>query len=135
MEGTRRLRALKLWASWKHVGSEGFARLVEHDNDVAAVLAAELGRAFDFETAVAQPDLSVVCFRHLVPGKSDKELDAHQDRLQRALEISGEAWVSTTRLRGRTYLRAGVMNWLTTVEDAHRLLTTLRRLGGTLSSG
>jgi glutamate/tyrosine decarboxylase-like PLP-dependent enzyme len=135
MEGTRRLRALKLWASWKHVGSEGFARLVEHDNDVAAVLAAELGRAFDFEAAVAQPDLSVVCFRHLVPGKSDEELDAHQDRLQRALEISGEAWVSTTRLRGRTYLRAGVMNWLTTVEDAHRLLTILRRLGGTLSGG
>ena len=135
MEGTRRLRALKLWASWKHVGSEGFARLVEHDNDVAAVLAAELGRAFDFETAVAQPDLSVVCFRHLVPGKSDEELDAHQDRLQRALEISGEAWVSTTRLRGRTYLRAGIMNWLTTVEDARSLLTILRRLGGTLSGG
>ena len=128
MEGTRRLRALKLWTSWKHVGNEGFARLVEHGIDVAAFLAAEIARSEDFEAAVAEPDLSIVCFRHLVPGMSDAELDAHQDSLQRALEVSGEAWVSTTRLRGRTYLRAGVVNWLTTAEDALGLLESLRRL-------
>ncbi len=131
MEGTRRFRALKLWASWKHLGSDGFARLVEHDNDVAAVLAAELQGASDFEVAVAPPDLSVVCFRHLVPGTSGDELDRHQDVLQRALEVSGEAWVSTTRLRGRTYLRAGVMNWLTTAEDVRGLLASLRRIAST----
>ena len=128
MEGTRRLRALKLWTSWKHVGSEGFARLIEHDNDVAALLAAEIARSQDFDAAVSEPDLSIVCFRHLVPGMSDAELDVHQDRLQRALEVSGEAWVSTTRLRGRTFLRAGVMNWLTTPKDALGLLESLRRL-------
>ncbi len=132
MEGTRRLRALKLWMSWKHVGSEGFARLVEHDNDVAASLAAEIVGAEDFEAAVGEPELSIVCFRHLVPGMSDAELDVHQDRLQRALEVSGEAWVSTTRLRGRTYLRAGVINWLTTEEDALGLLESLRRLAKAL---
>ncbi len=128
MEGTRRLRALKLWTSWKHVGSEGFARLVEHDNDVAAFLAAEISRSDDFEAAVAEPDLSIVCFRHLVPGMSDADLDVHQDRLQRALEVSGEAWVSTTRLRGRTYLRAGVIDWATTEKAALELLESLRRL-------
>jgi len=128
MEGTRRFRALKLWTSWKHLGSSGLARLVERDNDVAAFLAAEIARSPDFEPALAEPELSIVCFRHLVPGMSDAQLDAHQDRLQRALEVSGEAWVSTTRLSGRTYLRAGVMNWLTTEEDALGLLESLRRL-------
>ncbi len=132
MEGTRRLRALKLWTSWKHVGNEGFARLVEHDNDVAAFLAAQIEKSDDFDAAVAEPELSIVCFRHLVPDMSEAELDAHQDRLQRALEVSGEAWVSTTRLRGRTYLRAGVINWLTTEEDALGLLESLRRLARTL---
>ena len=29
IEGTRRFRALKLWLSWKHLGTEGFGRLVE----------------------------------------------------------------------------------------------------------
>jgi aromatic-L-amino-acid decarboxylase len=132
MEGTRRFRALKLWTSWKHIGSGGFARLVEHDNDVAAFLADEIAGSDDFEAAVAEPDLSIVCFRHLAPGLSGRELDAHQDRLQRALEVSGEAWVSTTTLRGRTYLRAGVMNWLTTEQDALALLGSLRRLAAGL---
>lgn len=128
MEGTRRFRALKLWASWKHVGSEGLARLVEQADDVASVLAGAVRRSPDFEGAVEQPELSIVCFRHLVDGVGDEELDAHQDRLQRALEVSGQAWVSTTRLRGRTYLRAGVMNWLTTADDALALLDILRGL-------
>jgi aromatic-L-amino-acid decarboxylase len=134
MEGTRRLRALKLWMSWKHMGSAGLARLVEQDIDVARGLADAIRAAPDFDAAVEEPDLSVVCFRHLPEGPSgaarmpDAELDAHQDRLQRALEVSGEAWVSTTRLRGRTYLRAGVMNWLTGPADAAGLLDSLRRL-------
>lgn len=132
MEGTRRFRALKLWASWKHVGTQGLARLVERADDVAAVLAGAVRASPDFEAAVDEPDLSIVCFRHLLEGRTDEELDAHQDRLQRALEMSGEAWVSTTRLRGRTYLRAGVMNWLTTQDDALALLDILRRLATTL---
>lgn len=132
MEGTRRFRALKLWASWKHVGSEGLARLVEHSDDVAAVLAGAVRRSPDFELAVDEPELSIVCFRHLVDGLDHGALDAHQDRLQRSLEVSGEAWVSTTRLRGATYLRAGIMNWLTTEEDALALLDILRRLAASL---
>jgi aromatic-L-amino-acid/L-tryptophan decarboxylase len=132
MEGTRRFRALKLWASWKHAGTEGLAKLVEQSVDVAAALASAIRGAADFQAAVDEPDLSIVCFRHVPDGLAEAELDAHQDRLQRALEVSGEAWVSTTRLRGRTYLRAGVLNWLTTPDDARALLDILRRLARAL---
>jgi hypothetical protein len=55
-------------------------------------------------------------------------LDRHQDRLQRLLEVSGEGWVSTTRLRGRTYMRAGIVNYLSTEADVDRLLAVLREL-------
>ncbi len=134
MEGTRRFRALKLWASWKHVGTAGLGAMVELNNDVAAFLAGVIRAAPDFEPAVEVPELSVVCFRHLPAGLEGDELDAHQDRIQRALEVSGEAWVSTTRLRGRTYLRAGVMNWLSTTDDALGLLESLRRLAGALET-
>jgi ActR/RegA family two-component response regulator len=60
-------------------------------------------------------------------------LDAHQDRLQRALEVSGEGWVSTTRLRGATYLRAGVVNYLSEPADADALLESLRGLAAKLA--
>jgi hypothetical protein len=56
------------------------------------------------------------------------DLDAHQDLLQRRLEASGEGWVSTTTLRGRTYLRAGVVNYLATPADTDHVLQTLRHL-------
>jgi aromatic-L-amino-acid decarboxylase len=127
IEGTRRLRSLKLWASWRHLGTDGLGRLVERTNDLAAELSALITASPDFETALPEPDLSVVCFRHLPEaGLADDEVDDHQDRLQRSLEISGAAWVSTTRLHGRTWLRAGVMNYMSTSADLVALLDALR---------
>ena len=76
----------------------------------------------------------MVCFRHLPGGRdaalalAPEALDAHQDRLQRALELSGDGWLTTTRLRGATYLRAGIVNFLSTEDDIDRLLDTLRSL-------
>ena len=61
-------------------------------------------------------------------GAGAGELDAHQDGSRRALEASGDGWLSTTRLRGATWLRAGIVNYLTTEADIDRLLATLRRL-------
>ena len=133
-EGTRRWRALKLWMSWKHLGMEGFARLIEANDDLAAHLARRCADADDFEARPVVPDLSVVCFRHLPGGREAAHrlppatLDAHQDRLQRALEVSGDGWLTTTRLRGTTWLRAGIVNYLADEADIDRLLATLRRL-------
>jgi len=140
-EGTRRWRALKLWMSWKHVGSTGFGRLVEANNDLAAHLASRIIASDDFEALPAIPALSVVCFRHLPGGHrpgpdtpAAGALDAHQDRLQHALEASGEGWLSTTRLRGATYLRAGIVNTQATVDDVDDLLALLRRLAASAES-
>ncbi len=131
MEGTRRFRGLKLWMSWKQLGTRGLGKLVEANDDLAGFLAARLAEAEDFEPVPAIPELSVVCFRFVPPalkGLPDEVVDAFQTRLQRALEVSGDAWVSTTLLRGRTYLRAGVMNYLSGEADVERLLSSLRRL-------
>ena len=133
LEGSRRSRALKLWLSWKHLGTSGFGRLVEATLDLAAHLARRCFEAEDFEALPAEPELSVVCFRHLPGGAAARslpgeELDAHQDRLAAALEASGDGWLSTTRLRGATYLRAGIVSYLATPADVDRLLARLRAL-------
>ncbi len=135
-EGTRRWRALKLWMSWKHLGTSGFGRLIEANDDLAAHLAGRCAESDDFEAVPDIPELSVVCFRHLPGGRvaalalPSAELDAHQDRLQTALEASGEGWLTTTRLHGATYLRAGIVNYLATEDDIDHLLATLRALAG-----
>jgi glutamate/tyrosine decarboxylase-like PLP-dependent enzyme len=127
-EGTRRWRALKLWMTWKHLGTPGFGRLIEANDDLAAYLAVRCAEADDFEALPEKPELSVVCFRHTPAGVGGEALDAHQDRLQSALELSGDGWLTTTRLRGATWLRAGIVNYLSTEADIDRLLDTLRRL-------
>ncbi len=137
-EGTRRWRALKLWMSWKHLGTQGFGRLIEVNDDLAALLARRCAESDDFEATPEIPELSVVCFRHLPGGRtaalglSPADLDAHQDRLQTALEVSGDGWLTTTRLRGATWLRAGIVNYLATEGDIDRLLATLRGLSAEL---
>src|SRR5205085_3361018 len=99
--------------------------LVEVTNDLAAHLAQRVAASDDFEASPAEPALSVVCFRHLPPAITGAELDAHQDRLAAALERSGDGWLSTTRLRGSTWLRAGILNYLSTEDDVDALLDRL----------
>jgi aromatic-L-amino-acid/L-tryptophan decarboxylase len=128
MEGTRRFRALKLWMSWKHMGTQGFGHLIEDNIDLAAYLAERCRDLPNFEALPPEPELSVVCFRHLPRGNESMEpaeLDAYQSAMQRALELSGAAWVSVTTLRGRRYMRAGIVNYLSTRADVDRMLKTL----------
>jgi aromatic-L-amino-acid decarboxylase len=131
LEGTRRFRALKLWMSWKQLGTAGLGRLVERTDDLAAYFAGRCGTEPDLEAAPDVPDLSVVCFRHLPQGADGwppEILDRYEAALQRALEISGEAWVSVTTLRDRTYLRAGFVNYLSMAADVDAMIDALRRL-------
>jgi glutamate/tyrosine decarboxylase-like PLP-dependent enzyme len=134
VEGTRRFRALKLWLSWKHLGTTGLGKLVEMNVDVAAALARAINASDDFEACPTKPELSVVCFRHL-PASDDGDdqasrdaVDVHQDALQGALEGSGRGFLTTTRLNGRTWLRAGVLNYMATPTDMETLLDDLRGL-------
>jgi len=144
-EGTRRFRALKLWASWKHLGTAGLGRLVEMNDDLAAHLAARIAESDDLETIPdSAPDLSVVCFRHVPGGRAraaaleasdPASLDRYTDLLCAALNRSGEGWLSTTILRGRTYLRAGIVNYLSSPAAVDAVLATLRGLAPAAADG
>jgi glutamate/tyrosine decarboxylase-like PLP-dependent enzyme len=96
--------------------------LIERNVDLAQHLAA---RAKELSFEVIHPELAVVCLRLVRPGLAPEALDELQRRLQRALEVSGVGWLSTTMLRGRIWLRAGVINYLSTEADADRILDTL----------
>ena len=133
IEGTRRQRALKLWMSWKHLGTPGLGKLVEKTVDLADALKTMLRESADFELAEAS-NLSVVCFRHLPDGTDARDaagrdaLDVHQDALQSGLQLSGSSFLTTTRLRGRTWLRAGILNHTATRRDLEILLEDIRTL-------
>ncbi len=101
--------------------------------DLAEALAARIEAADDFELLEASA-LSVVCFRHLPGGLDGTDaagrdgIDIHQDVLQVRLQHSGRAFLTTTRLRGRTWLRAGILNHTTTEADLDSLVDAIRDL-------
>ena len=130
IEGTRRFRALKLWMSWQHLGTEGLGGLVAYTVDLASAPGGPARCGAGLRPGGPSPtcpwSVSVTSPRWW-PAWPEERVDRYQAALQRALEVDGAAWVSVTTLRGRTYLRAGVVNYLATTADVERLIDVLRR--------
>ena len=134
-EGTRRWRALKLWMSWKHLGTERLRPAHRGQRRPRRVPRRPLRRGGRLRGAAR----GAGAVRRVLPppaggrrAAAGEALDAPPGPLQRALEVSGDGWLTTTRLRGATWLRAGIVNYLATEDDIDHLLATLRRLAGEL---
>jgi aromatic-L-amino-acid/L-tryptophan decarboxylase len=123
--GTRRFNSLKLWMALKFMGREGYARTVEHQIELTKYLAKQIDGLKDFERA-GEVETAVCCFRYLPePDLDGPELDRLQQRLQQIIERSGEAWLTTTVLKGRRALRVNINSFLTEqhhVDDLVKLL-------------
>lgn len=129
---TRRFRALKIWFSVKLLGVAWHRRLVEHNVNLAQYAAALLENARCFEITSA-PKLSIVCFRYVPGDGAHCDTDALQQAIAADLLQSGRAFLSTTRLHGRTTLRFCFVNWRTTAEDVEEIVNALATIGARLS--
>ena len=112
----RRFRALKLWMVIRAFGAEGIAaRLREHVR-LAGLFRGLVEADPGFEIAAPSP-LSVVCFRARFAGSSPEEQDRRNAEMMEAVNATGEAFLSHTKLKGRTVLRLAVGNLRT--EERH----------------
>ena len=110
----RRFRALKLWMVIRAFGAEGIAaRLREHVR-LAGLFRGLVEADPGFEIAAPSP-LSVVCFRARFAGSSPE--DRRNAEMMEAVNATGEAYLSHTKLKGRTVLRLAVGNLRT--EERH----------------
>jgi glutamate/tyrosine decarboxylase-like PLP-dependent enzyme len=133
---TRRFRALKVWVSVKCHGLGWFRELVVR-NCLAAEYARRLLAATGLFQVVSPPQLSILCFRHVPPGRKAgvDELDRLNLRLAEELRATGEAFLSTTRLADRVALRLCFVNWRTTAADVERVVELLAELAGKAEPG
>ncbi|HEV2707105.1 MAG TPA: pyridoxal-dependent decarboxylase [Pyrinomonadaceae bacterium] len=136
--GTRRFNALKIWMALKHLGVDGYARLIERQIELTRYLAARLDELEEF-VRVGEVETAVCCVR-FVPARfrgGDVEdaaaLDELQKALQQRIERSGEAWFSTTVLHGRRALRINVNSFLTRRRHIDYLVELLVREGRKLA--
>jgi aromatic-L-amino-acid decarboxylase len=72
-----------------------------------------------------------VCFRHVPDGVAD--LDAHNDRLGRAMQTDGRVYVAPAAIDGRTCLRACFVNFRTRSDEVPLVIEVARALGDALA--
>jgi aromatic-L-amino-acid/L-tryptophan decarboxylase len=123
---TRGFRALKVWMALRYHGLSGYRSSIERDIQLAGRLAKSLRTTGDFEVFEPQ-SLSIVCFRYAPPKlrNNARMLDALNKALLEKVQLGGQAFLSSTVLDGRFWLRACIINPRTCEEDLEELVLNL----------
>ncbi len=129
----RRFRALKLWFVIRAFGVSGIAERIRHHVRLAHLFRAWLEGDPLFEVVAPTP-LSVVCFRLRFPDVPAAEADRRNDAAAEAVNATGEAYLSTTKLAGRTTLRLAIGNVRTEERHVRRAYELLREKGTRLGA-
>jgi aromatic-L-amino-acid decarboxylase len=133
-EYSRPFRSLRLWLALRVYGAAQFRTWIEETLEHAARLADAIREhpAFDL---LHEPMLSTVCFRHVPGGVPADRLDAHNERLARAMQRDGRIFLAPAVVDGRTCLRACFVNYRTTGDAVDLLLDVAAELGDSLVRG
>jgi aromatic-L-amino-acid decarboxylase len=123
----RRMRALKLWFVLRWFGLDGLRRRIRHHIELAGTFTGWIDAASDWERLAPVP-FSTVCFRHVPPGLAGNAaaLDAHNSALMEAVNRTGEAFLSHTKLRDRFTIRLAIGNLRTQERHVARAWQLLR---------
>lgn len=137
-QNSRGFRALKVWLALRHVGADGYRRMIADDirlsRDMAAAVAAQP------ELELVSQALSITTFR-FVPAElrgaigteaGEAELNALNRGLLDRLQREGEAFVSNAVIDGRYVLRACIVNFHTDSSDVLALPDIVVRRGRAL---
>jgi len=122
----RRFRALKLWMVIRYFGWEGLAARIREHIRLGQLLASWIDEEPEFERLAPAP-FSTVCFRARPRGLPPERLDELNAALLDAVNATGEAYLSHTRLHGRFTLRLAIGNIRTTEAHVRAAWDLLRR--------
>ena len=127
LEQSRRFRALKVWMSFKRYGIREIGRWVDANVGHARRMHEIAESSRHFASAV-EPPMSAACVRYIPEAElAATDLDALHHRVVQRIEKSGDFWIGTTRLKGRTWFRACAVNYRTTDAHIDRLMALLER--------
>ncbi len=109
----RKFRALKAWMVFRTFGRAGMAARIREHLRLAKLFGEWVKIDNRFELA-APINMGVVCFR-FIAADADK-IDMLNSKLVERINASGRAYLTQTKLKGRTAMRIGLGNVLTTEE-------------------
>lgn len=125
-------RGASVWAALLALGQEGIAARVREDRDLAAYLARRAHEHPRLEV-LAEPTLSITCFRYAVPGASAADSDALTEAVYHQLVRTTAHRPSTTRVNGALAIRPCFTNPRTDVEHVTGLADAVVQIGDDLT--
>ncbi|MBK8981028.1 MAG: aspartate aminotransferase family protein [Ignavibacteria bacterium] len=141
-EMSRGFRALKVWMSIKQFGAEGYRKLLSQNVKCVEYLDSLVRKDKDFE-ALHKPNLFIYCMRYAPQKIKDKyeqdsiELNKYLDELNQKIadeiQLSGTAFIMTSKVRGKTVIRLSVCSHRTTKEDIEIVFLKLKEIGESLT--
>ena len=128
----RRFRSLKLWFIMRYFGREGMISRIREHCRLAKLLESLINKSEDWELLAPVP-FALVCFRACP--KNVEDLDALNENIMKAVNESGEAYISHTKLNGIFTLRVSIGN--IRVEERHieKLWNLLNRFSREMREG
>ena len=127
----RRFRALKAWVVWRAFGREGIAARIRDHLRLANLLVdwVKADKRFELAAPVVMP---VVCFRFVAADKD--KIDILNSEIVERINASGRGYITQTKLRGRTVMRIGLGNILTTEQHLRNVWQLIQRTAGEIAS-
>src|SRR5438876_3537055 len=134
----RRFRALKAWMVFRTFGREGMAARIRDHLRLANLLAdwVKIDNRFELAAPVVMP---VVCFRFVATDKKNSEsvheskIDMINSEIVERINASGRAYLTQTKLHGRTVLRIGFGNVLTTEQHLRKVWGLIQLTAGEIA--
>ena len=134
---SRGFRALKVWMTFKTYGAKRLRAAIESNIELMRNLADQIDSAKDFMRFSPVP-LSTVCFQYRTADQrahQDKEfLDQLNGCLPSALEQDGRIFLSGTKIKGRTVLRACSVNHRLQRRHVDLILEVVREVGSVVAA-
>ena len=127
----RRFRALKAWMTFRAFGRLGIESRIREHCRLAAHFAEHVRGNPSFDLAAPQ-SMAVVAFRFLPENVDADTMDRLNQRIVEAVNSSGRAYLTLTRLEGRVAMRIGIGNVLTQerhLDDLWKLITSAADAG------
>jgi aromatic-L-amino-acid decarboxylase len=127
-------RGIPVWAVLKEIGAEGVRERIRRHNDFARLVAARAVAEDELEL-LAEPQLSIACFRYRPPGLDDPaRLDALNAGILAELRRAGRSLPSSTVIDGAFALRACYINPRNDREHVDLLVDDVLEAGRRLSA-
>jgi len=123
----RRFRALKLWFLIREEGVSGIQARLRRDLEYARWFADRVDRTPGWKRVAPVP-LQTVCVRHEPPGLEGEALDAHTLKWARAINASGQAFVTPAILDGRWMVRVSFGSITTEQKHVAQLWTLMQEV-------